>query len=160
MLSRNKSRSVGKVKLLLTLPLMLILVLCIGVINGSISFASGLKESNEKVFTKEQTDDVYTYCDQMPEFPGGMEALTNYMVTNIKYPEAAKKNGVHGKVYIQFIVDKDGSLTDIHATKTLDKELDNEAIRVIKMMPKWNPGRDKGQPVKVQIVMPVVFALK
>ena len=92
----------------------------------------------------------------MPEFKGGMDALIKYMGTNIKYPKETKKEGV---VHVSFIVDEKGNVTNAEVIKKVAPELDKEALRVVKIMPKWTPGKDKGKNVKVKMTLPISFKL-
>jgi TonB family protein len=95
----------------------------------------------------------------MPSYPGGDEARIKFMLENIKYPAEAMKNNVQGKVFVKYIVRADGSITDVKILKGIGGGCDEDAVRVIKLMPKWNPGMDKGKPVDVEFVMPINFAL-
>lgn len=105
-------------------------------------------------------DEIYEVVENMPRFPnGGMSALMQYLNENIRYPEAAVKAGVQGRVTVQFIVDKDGSIDDVKTLRGVNPDLDAEAIRVIKMMPRWEPGTHKGNPVRVKYTVPVMFRL-
>lgn len=105
-------------------------------------------------------DEIYEVVENMPRFPnGGMQALMQYLNENIRYPEAATKAGVQGRVTVQFIVDKDGSIDDVKILRSVNPDLDAEAIRVIKMMPRWEPGTHKGKPVRVKYTVPVMFRL-
>ena len=113
-------------------------------------------------------DGVYTVVDQMPQFPGGDEARVKYMVENIRYPEQAKKQGLQGTVYVSFVVEQDGSISNSKVIKriTNSKEmgaavnsLDAEALRVVSEMPKWSPGKQNGKLVRVQFNMPIKFKL-
>ena len=107
------------------------------------------------------TDDkVYEVCEQMPIFEGGDVALLKYLTDSVKYPELAKKHGVQGRVIIGFIVEKDGSLTDVKVLRAVDRALDAEALRVVKGMPKWIPGSQNGQHVRVKYNVPVPFRLE
>ena len=104
--------------------------------------------------------DVYEVVENMPEFPnGGMAALMKYLTDNIRYPEAAKKAGIQGRVIVQFVVDKDGSIKNVRTLRGVNSDLDAEAIRVIQSMPKWKPGTQKGEPVKVKYTVPVMFRI-
>ncbi len=104
--------------------------------------------------------DVYEVVENMPEFPnGGMAALMKYLTDNIRYPEAAKKAGIQGRVIVQFVVDKDGSIKNVRTLRGVNSDLDAEAIRVIQSMPKWKPGTQKGEPVKVKYTIPVMFRI-
>lgn len=104
--------------------------------------------------------DVYEVVENMPEFPnGGMTALKKYLSDNIRYPEAAHKAGIQGRVTVQFVVGKDGSIGNVSILRGVNADLDAEAIRVISSMPKWKPGTQKGEPVKVKYTVPVMFRL-
>ena len=105
----------------------------------------------------EQSDKVFEVVDEMPSFPGGQSALFDFMAKNIKYPEVAEDNGIQGRVLVTFIVKKDGSLSDVRVAKSVDPSLDKEAVRIIKSMPKWNPGTHKGMYVNVKFTLPVTF---
>jgi TonB family protein len=95
----------------------------------------------------------------MPQFPGGDEARTKYMVNTIKYPAEAKEKGLQGTVYVGFIVEKDGSISNVKVQKGIGKSCDVEALRVIQAMPKWTPGTQNGKPVRVQFTVPISFKL-
>lgn len=104
--------------------------------------------------------DVYEVVENMPEFPnGGITALMKYLSDNIRYPEAAHKAGIQGRVTVQFVVGKDGSIGNVSILRGVNADLDAEAIRVISSMPKWKPGTQKGEPVKVKYTVPVMFRL-
>jgi protein TonB len=102
---------------------------------------------------------VFDVVEQMPSFPGGSKALMEYLDKNIKYPVSAQKNLIEGRVILQFIVDKEGRLSDIKVAKSVDASLDAEAVRVVKAMPRWNPGTQQGKAVKVRYTLPVTFRL-
>ena len=97
--------------------------------------------------------------DEKPSFPGGESAMKSYLNSNVKYPAVAQENGVQGRVIVQFIIEKDGSISDVKVASGVYLSLDKEAIRVVKAMPKWNPGKLKGIAVRVKNEVPVVFAL-
>ena len=127
---------------------------------------AGANAQNKKV-KKTQThketatdDKVYEVCEQMPTYEGGDAALLKYLTDSVKYPELAKKHGVQGRVVIGFIVEKDGSLTDVKVLRHVDIALDAEALRVVKGMPKWIPGCQDEQLVRVRYNVPVSFRLK
>lgn len=103
---------------------------------------------------------VFDVVEQMPSFPGGMGALMSWLGQNIKYPVIAAETGVQGRVIVQFVVEKDGSITDVKIAKSVDPSLDKEATRVIKSMPHWIPGRQNGSPVRVRYTVPVTFKLQ
>jgi len=107
-----------------------------------------------------QEDPVYEIVKEMPSYPGGTNALVQYLVTNIKYPQEARTKGIQGKVFVQYIVEKDGSVKQVKVLEGFDSECDAEAVRVVKAMPKWIPGKnDAGEPVRVQFVLPIKFSL-
>ena len=107
----------------------------------------------------ESAEGAFDVVEQMPEFPGGSIELMKFLSENIKYPEAASKAGTQGRVVAQFIVEADGSITNVKVLKKVSDEIDAEAVRVIKAMPKWKPGMQKGQPVRVKYTIPVTFRL-
>ncbi len=111
----------------------------------------------EKADTK---DEVFMVVEQMPEFPGGMKELMTYLKDNIKYPKAAQDKKVQGRVIVQFVVEKDGTPTEFNVIRSVDPTLDAEALRVMKEMPKWKPGMQKGQAVRVKYTVPVSFKLQ
>ena len=114
-----------------------------------------------EVGDKLQGSPVFEMVEQMPEFPGGgMSAALEYIQKNMQYPESAKENGTQGRVTVQFVVDKAGNVTEPKVLRPVDKELDAEAIRLVKSMPKWKPGMQKGQAVAVKFTMPVLFRLE
>ena len=103
---------------------------------------------------------IFEVVEQNPTFPGGTAALMSWLSKNIKYPVIAAENGVKGRVIVQFVVEKDGSITDVVVVKSVDPSLDKEATRVIKNMPHWIPGRQNGSPVRVRFTVPVTFTLQ
>lgn len=107
--------------------------------------------SDDKVFSVVETD---------PEFPGGMEALYQYLASNLHYPQLARDNGITGKVYVTFVVEKDGRVTNPRILRDIGGGCGDEAIRVVKSMPRWSPGKQRGKPVRVQFNLPVNFNLK
>ena len=109
---------------------------------------------------KEEETKVFDVVEQMPSFPGGPSALMQYLSSNIKYPVVAEENGVQGRVVCTFVVEKDGSITDVRVVKSVDPSLDKEAARVVKGMPKWIPGKQNGSAVRVKYTVPVTFRLQ
>ena len=97
--------------------------------------------------------------EQQPEFPGGNEALFKFLSDNIVYPKLAQDEGYSGKVYVQFVIRKDGSVKDVNVIRGLHKSLDKEAVRVIKMMPNWKPGIQRGKPVNTRFTLPIYFKI-
>ena len=114
----------------------------------------------QKTVVSEKNQKVYDTVDQLPEFPGGMPALISYLQNNIKYPKDAEKQKVEGRVLVQFVVETDGSISDVKVAKEVFPSLDAEGIRVVQTMPKWTPGKHKGKIVRVQYTLPIVFSLK
>ena len=108
----------------------------------------------------EGESDVYQIVEQMPEFPGGEAELFHYISKNIHYPQKAREKGIQGRVFIGFIVEKDGSISNVRNLRGVDSELDAEAIRVVESMPRWKPGMHRGEPVRVSYQIPIVFKLE
>ena len=102
---------------------------------------------------------VYEVVENMPEFPGGMKAMLDFISKNIQYPESARQKGVQGKVIVKVVIDKDGAVTQPILMRSLDSDLDKEALRIVKLMPKWKPGTQRGKAVKVEYTFPVIFKL-
>lgn len=107
----------------------------------------------------EDPNKIYDNVEVMPEYPGGHVALMRYIAQNVEYPQVAQENGTQGKVVVQFVVDTDGSIINAHVLTSVDPYLDKEALRVIKSMPRWTPGKQKGKPVRVKYTVPVNFRL-
>ena len=114
----------------------------------------------EPVKPKEEENKVFDVVEQMPSFPGGMSALMAYLQKSIKYPPVAEENGIQGRVICTFVVERDGSVTDVRVAKSVDPSLDKEAVRVVSAMPKWIPGKQNGQSVRVKYTLPVTFRLQ
>lgn len=114
----------------------------------------------QKTVVSQSKQNVYDTVEQMPEFPGGMPAMIEFLQTNLKYPSDAKKQNVGGRVLVMFVVETDGSISNVRLAKKVFPSLDAEAVRVVKAMPKWNPGKEKGKPVRVNFSLPVVFSVK
>ncbi len=109
---------------------------------------------------EEEEPPIFTVVEKDPEFPGGTEALYKYLAENIKYPQLARDNGITGKVYITFVVERDGSIANPKILRDIGGGCGAEAIRVVKAMPKWTPGKQRGKAVRVQFNLPVNFNLK
>ena len=116
--------------------------------------------SAQKTVVSKKNQKVFDVVEQMPEFPGGMEALFKYMAEYMKYPEDAKKQQVEGRVLVQFIVETDGSVSNTEVLMRVFPSLDAEAVRVISGMPKWIPGKQNGKVVRVKYTIPVSFRFK
>ena len=110
---------------------------------------------------EEEEEVVFVVVETMPEFPGGQGELMKYLASNVKYPVIAQENGIQGRVICQFVVNKDGSIVDVVVARTSgEPSLDKEAVRVIKSMPKWKPGKQRGKAVRVKYTVPVNFRLQ
>jgi len=108
----------------------------------------------------EEPEMIHFTVEEHPSFPGGTEAFYRYVSKNLNYPNLARSRGVKGKVFLSFVIDKDGSISDVEVVKGIGAGCDEEAVRVLKNAPKWNPGKQRGKPVKVRMVIPIMFALK
>lgn len=170
MMNKKKSNAEGHIKYaLFVLPAFALLVA------GNISCSQG---ASEKQDAKEEVvapvspeakeapadstakEEVFMVAEQMPEFPGGMKEMLKFLQENVKYPENAMKNNVQGRVIVQFVIEKDGTPTEFKVLRSVDPDLDAEALRVMKAMPKWKPGMQKGQVVRVKFTVPVSFKLQ
>lgn len=123
----------------------------------SLSFLHG--QTNDTVKDSGKVKDIYSLFqyDVMPEFPGGQEALAEYIHSNIRYPKSALDAGISGTVFVTFIIETDGSVSTVKAALPIGGGCDQESIRVVQSMPKWKPGTLNGQPVRVQLCLPVTF---
>jgi len=110
---------------------------------------------------EEESDEVFQFAviEDKPEFPGGMGKLMQYLGKNTKFPEIAKDNNIQGRVFVQFVIDKKGKVVDVEIARGVDPYLDKEALRVVKSMPSWKPGKQRGKPVKVSYIVPINFKL-
>lgn len=104
--------------------------------------------------------EIFTVVESMPEFPGGQQAMMEYIARNIRYPAMARESGIQGRVFVNFVVERDGSVTNVRVLRGIGGGCDEEAIRVVKAMPKWTPGRQRGQAVRVSFNLPVRFTLQ
>ncbi|MBQ6080450.1 MAG: energy transducer TonB [Muribaculaceae bacterium] len=113
-----------------------------------------------RVKPEAKPEPIFQAVEQMPQFPGGDEALLKYLSSHINYPPMAAEDGIQGRVIVQFVVDKTGRVGEVKLVRGVDKNLDNEAVRVCKLLPKFTPGRQNGQPVSVWYTLPVTFKLQ
>ena len=104
--------------------------------------------------------EIFTIVEEMPDFPGGMAKLADYLAKNIKYPQMARESGIQGRVFVNFVVEPDGSVSNVNVMRSLGGGCDEEAMRVVKSMPKWKPGKQRGKPVRVSYILPVNFKLQ
>ncbi|MDB4582171.1 energy transducer TonB [Draconibacterium sp.] len=109
---------------------------------------------------EEETAEVFFIVEDMPEFPGGDLALRKYIANAVKYPVIAQENGIQGKVYVTFVVGKNGSINNAQVARGVDPSLDKEALRVVNSLPKWKPGKQRGKPVNVSYTVPINFVLQ
>ena len=122
--------------------------------------ALSAQNTDSKNNVKESVDEpTFITVEQMPEFPGGQEGLVNYLVENLNYPEKAKAEKITGKVYVSFVVEKDGSISNVKVLRDIGYGCGEEAVRVVKAMPRWKPGMQRGKNVRVQYTLPLNFQL-
>ena len=168
MMNKRRTRAIGRTKYLMFLPLAALLM----IVSNIESVARSVQRVNKTLTTNDlpkqdmsfavpqDTTEIFAVVEQMPQFPdGGMAGLMKYLADNLRYPESARKAGTQGRVTVQFVVGKDGSISNVSILRGVNPDLDKEAIRVISAMPKWMPGLQKGKPVNVQFTVPVMFHL-
>jgi protein TonB len=119
-----------------------------------------VEEVQEEVKEEEAPAEVFVVVEEMPTFPGGEKSLMEFIYANIQYPDIAKENNIQGRVILKFCVTYKGGVDQVQVLKGVDPSLDNEAIRVIKLLPAWKPGKQGGKPVNVWYNVPVTFQLK
>ena len=130
------------------------------VIENEIEIEDTESDEDEAIEIEEEDDEeFFMVVENMPEFPGGYAGYTKYIQRNVRYPPIAKEYNITGKVYVQFIVDRTGSVTNVKVVRGVDKNLDAEAVRVIKSLPKYKPGKQRGKPVRVMFTVPINFTL-
>ncbi|MDD3388165.1 MAG: energy transducer TonB [Prevotella sp.] len=112
------------------------------------------------VSLQQKKNKVYDQPEVLPEFPGGMQKLMEYLRTSVKYPSEAQKKSIQGRVLVQFIVEKNGTISHLEISKATHPLLDNEALRVVESMPKWTPGKVKGKAVRTSMTLPISFKLQ
>ena len=158
MKNRQKTNSFAGYKYLLFVPLIISLL----AMNSTAMRANVQKKvvkTNKTTKKSGANDKVYEVCEQMPTFPGGDAALMKYLSENVKYPALAIKAQEQGRVVVSFTVEKDGAISDVKVARSVTPSLDAEAVRVVKAMPKWTPGKQGGQLVRVRYNVPVSFKL-
>jgi protein TonB len=117
------------------------------------------EEPVAEVVVEEDENKIFTVVEQNPEFHGGYEAMMNFIKKNMRYPASARRMGVDGTVYVSFVVSKDGSISEVKTIRGISADCDQEAMRVVSMMPPWKPGKQNGKPVFVRFVLPIKFKL-
>ena len=168
MITKNQKVKGSVIKVLLTLPVFALLIL----LNTQCDNTKPNEEKQQTTVTETETileqpvydteaatlqDSIYRVTEVMPEYPGGPNEMMKYLQENIKYPQSAKANKIEGRVYVTFVVEKDGSITNAAVMRGIDKECDAEALRVVSSMPKWNPGQHKGEVVRTQFTIPIYY---
>ena len=119
-----------------------------------------VEQKQEEVQVEQKEEEVFMVVEEMPEFPGGLKALRSFLATAVKYPAVAQENGIQGKVYVNFVVNKDGTVSNAKVSRSVDPSLDAEALRVVLSLPKWKPGKQRGVPVRVYYTVPISFVLQ
>ena len=158
MMNKQTSNPLARFKYLLFVPLAIALL----AMNSTAMRANVQKKVVKTTKATKKTsanDKVYEVCEQMPTFPGGDAALMKYLSENVKYPALAIKAQEQGRVVVSFTVEKDGAISDVKVARSVTPSLDAEAVRVVKAMPKWTPGKQGGQLVRVRYNVPVSFKL-
>ena len=121
-----------------------------------------IREVEAEVVEEEEPaeQEVFLIVEQMPVFPGGDAELRKYLAQSVKYPVIAQENGIQGRVFVKFVIAADGSVTNVEVARPFDPNLDKEAVRVVKSMPKWTPGKQRGKAVRVSYTVPINFVLQ
>ena len=168
MITKNQNVKGSVIKVLLTLPVFALLIL----LNTQCDNTKPNEEKQQTTVTETETileqpvydteaatlqDSIYRVSEVMPQYPGGPNEMMRYIQENIKYPQSAKDNKIEGRVYVSFVVEKDGSITNAAVIRGIDKECDAEALRVVSSMPKWNPGQQDGKNVRTQFTIPIIY---
>ena len=168
MITKNQKVKGSVIKVLLTLPVFALLIL----LNTQCDNTKPNDEKQQPAVTETETileqpvcdkealnlqDSIYRVTEVMPQYPGGPNEIMRYIQENIKYPQSAKANKIEGRVYVTFVVEKDGSITNAAVIRGFDKECDAEALRVVSSMPKWNPGQQDGKNVRTQFTIPIIY---
>jgi len=117
------------------------------------------EEPVEEVMKESDEDKIFTVVEQQAEYPGGLESMMKFLQKNMKYPAVARRMGVEGAVYVSFVIDREGNISDIQIVKGISPECDKEALRVVKLMPLWKPGKQNGKAVRSRFVLPIKFKL-
>ena len=170
MMNKKRTRTAGRIKYALFAPLAAALLLVSNISctstekkNEQASTTNNAQEDNilRIVEVEEEVDEqqIFQVVEEAPEFPGGHKECMAFLSKNIKYPQISQENGVQGRVIVQFVVNADGSITDPTVVRGIDPYLDKEALRVINLMPKWKPGKQRGKAVRVRYTLPVKFNL-
>ncbi len=132
------------------------------IIDADVDITTEIEAYIPPVFEEEEVleEEIFIVVEDQPEFPGGDAARIRFLSENIRYPQMARESGIQGTVFVTFVVERDGSITDVRVIRGIGGGCDEEAIRVIQAMPSWTPGRQRGRPVRVQFTMPIRFTLQ
>ncbi|HTD39207.1 MAG TPA: M56 family metallopeptidase [Mucilaginibacter sp.] len=161
MIQKNKSQKSALLKYLLSAPLFaLMLILSSATIGPTIKDKEGIPPKTAITQPQQKSDKVFTVVEQAPSFPGGLDKFYSFLGANIKYPVKAKENKVEGKVFLSFVIEEDGSLSNMKILRDIGYGCGKEAVRVMKLSPKWIPGVQNGKKVRVQYNLPITFTLK
>jgi protein TonB len=125
-------------------------------LSSSVNLMATTPENNP---TEDKQERVFDVVEVMPQYPGGIPQMMKFIISNIKYPKDAIKKGMQGAVVVQFVVEPDGSVSNVHVVRSVFPSLDTEAVRMVKAMPKWSPGMQNGKPVRVRFNVPIRFSL-
>ncbi len=148
MITKNKSPKAA-IKLIAILPILLISVYLISC------------GSNKKITKEKDNDDtIFIIVEQMPQFPGGNDGLRKFLASTVRYPIEAQLKKIQGRVFVSFVVEKDGFISNVKVSRATNTILDKEAVRVVQRMPKWSPGLQKQKPVRVKYTIPINFKLR
>ena len=118
------------------------------------------KEVSKITEAASQDDKIFTVVEEQPEFSGGYNAMMDFIRNNLRYPTTARQQGIEGTVYASFVTEKDGAISSVNIVRGISQECDDEVKRVVKLFPKWKPGKQDGQPVRVRFVLPIKFGLQ
>lgn len=155
MISKIKSGKIANVKFLMGMFLAICLFAAVGCSQKKLTKSQIGQDNSEQIQEK-----IYEQVEQMPEFPGGEIGLRNFISSSVKYPMEAHKNRIQGKVFVAFVVGNDGFVKNVKIVRGVDSFLDEESVRVVKSMPRWIPGREKGKAVAVAFTIPIGFMLQ
>ena len=151
MMSKMKFRKIANAKILVVIVLASSLI---------VLFGCKLNKQAIKQTKSDQQEEVFMTVDEMPEYPGGIVALQNFLAQKVRYPVETQRKGIQGKVYVSFVVEKDGRVGTVEIARGVNSYLDAEAMRVVNLLPKWKPGKVKGEVVRVSYTVPIGFALR
>ena len=135
------------------------LILLIQILFSTLQFISQVETVTNSDIKEDSNEEIFSVVEEQPQFPGGMEKLLEFLITNIKYPDLAVKQGIQGKVFVAFIVNKTGKIRDAKIVRGVHESLDKEALRVISIMPNWTPGKQNGEAINCRFTLPISFKI-